>query len=146
MMDMVKQIKEKFGKEIENIYFHNERRIYLDLKNKAVIREMARYLFYDLGLRFNIASGVDCRGWFEILYHFSDDAKGRIITVRVKVNKDDPQIDSIAPIFKAAEWIEREMWELLGINFVGHPNLKRLLLAEDWPGGKFPLRQEKLDG
>ena len=42
-----------------------------------------------------------------------------------------------------AEWIEREIWEMLGINFKGHPNLKRLLLAEDWPEDKYPLRNKQ---
>jgi NADH-quinone oxidoreductase subunit C len=57
-------------------------------------------------------------------------------------DRAQPEIDSITPIFPGAEWIEREMWEMLGINFSGHPNLKRLLLADDWPEGKYPLRQD----
>ncbi len=57
-------------------------------------------------------------------------------------DKKNPQIDSITPIIQGAEWIEREMWELLGINFVGHPNLVHLLLMDDWPEGKFPLRHD----
>ncbi|MDI6641206.1 MAG: NADH-quinone oxidoreductase subunit C [Elusimicrobiota bacterium] len=48
----------------------------------------------------------------------------------------------MTPIIKGAEWIEREIWEMLGINFKNHPNLKRLLLATDFPEGIYPLRQK----
>ena len=142
-MQILEKIKGKFKEEIENVYIHNERRVYLDLKNKNDIEKIAKFLFYDLGMRFNIASGVDVRCGFEILYHFSDDTSGQIISVRAKINdKDKPEIVSITPVFKAAEWIEREIHELLGINFIGHPNLKRLLLSEDWPACQYPLRQK----
>jgi len=76
------------------------------------------------------------------LYHFSFDNLSLIISFRVKLDKDNPSIDSITPIIKGAEWIEREMYELLGINFVGHPNLKRLLLPDEWPQGVHPLRTD----
>jgi Ni,Fe-hydrogenase III component G len=142
MMEKVEKIKQRFKDKIENVYIHNERRIYINLKEKNTIKEVAEYVFYDLKMRFNIASGVDARNHLEILYHFSDDSRGQIISFRTKIEKENPEIVSIAPLFKAAQWIEREIWELLGINFVGHPNLKRLLLAEDWPEGKYPLRHD----
>ncbi|MCX6358013.1 MAG: NADH-quinone oxidoreductase subunit C, partial [Candidatus Aureabacteria bacterium] len=50
--------------------------------------------------------------------------------------------DSLAPVLKAAEWIEREIHEMLGVRFTGHPNLKRLLLADDMPEGRYPLRRD----
>ncbi|MDI6606200.1 MAG: NADH-quinone oxidoreductase subunit C, partial [Candidatus Omnitrophota bacterium] len=80
----------------------------------------------------------------EILYHFSMDKSGVIYSARVLIeDKKSPKIDSIAPLFPGAEWIEREIWELLGINFIGHPNLTHLLLIDDWPEGKYPLRKVK---
>jgi len=142
-MQILEKVKEKFKEEIENVYIHNERRIYVDLKNKNDIEKIAKFLFYDLGMRFNIASGVDLKHGFEILYHFSDDSRGQIISLRAKIDKDKPEIVSITPVFKAAGWIEREIHELLGINFIGHPNLKRLLLSEDWPACEYPLRQKE---
>ena len=97
-----------------------------------------------MGIRFAIASGTDTPGGFEILYHFSFDKTGLIVSVRVLIeDKNNPEIDSLAVISPAFEWIEREMWEMLGIKFTGHPNLKRLLLSEDWPEGKYPLRCER---
>jgi len=70
------------------------------------------------------------------------DKLNKILTVKVPVPKERCEIESIAPIIAGANWIEREIAELLGVNFLNHPNPKRLLLAEDWPEGKYPLRQE----
>ena len=86
---------------------------------------------------------MDTPRGFEILYHFSFDQTGEFYTARVLLeDKNNPRIDSIATIFPGAEWIEREMWEMLGIDFTGHPNLKRLLLSDDCPEGEYPLRQK----
>lgn len=141
-MSVQDEIKEKLKDKIINWYQHSPRRIYISIKPQD-LREVTSFLFKDLGLRFAIASGCDTPGGLEILYHFSFDKTGEIISVRVLLeDKKNPQIDSLAPIFPAAEWIEREIWEMLGINFIGHPNLKRLLLAEEWPEGKYPLRHQ----
>jgi len=142
MMFISNEVKEKLADKIINWYGHSLRRVYISLKPED-LKEAARILFQDLALRFITASGIDTPKGFEILYHFSFDKTGEIISVRVLIeDKKKPEIDSLAPLFPAAEWIEREMWEMLGINFIGHPNLKRLLLADEWPEGKYPLRHE----
>ncbi|MFH0913142.1 MAG: NADH-quinone oxidoreductase subunit C [Candidatus Omnitrophota bacterium] len=141
-MSIEGEVKERLGSKIIDWYQHSPRRIYFSIK-PGDIKEAARLLFRELGLRFVIASGQDTPAGLEILYHFSFDKTGEMISVRVLIeDKKKPQIDSLANLFPAAEWIEREMWELLGINFIGHPNLKRLLLADEWPEGKYPLRHE----
>jgi NADH-quinone oxidoreductase subunit C len=106
------------------------------------IQEVVKYLFVDLKARFNIASGMDTRSHTEILYHFTLESLRLVISLRVKLDRDKPKISSITPIIKGAEWIEREMHELIGIDFVGHPNLKRLLLPLEWPQGVYPLKQD----
>ena len=63
--------------------------------------------------------------------------------LRVRLAKDNPKVPSLANLIKGAEFIEREIHELLGIDFPDHPNLKPLLLPEDWPEGVYPLRREK---
>jgi NADH-quinone oxidoreductase subunit C len=136
------QIKERLGAKIKTWHEHSARRIYFTI-DKEYIVETVKFLFRDLGMRFSIASGTDTPEALEILYHFSNDASGEIYSVRVFIeDKSNPEIDSIAPLFEGADWIEREMWEMLGIKFKGHPNLKRLLLADDWPDGEFPLRHK----
>ncbi|MBU0548378.1 MAG: NADH-quinone oxidoreductase subunit C [Candidatus Omnitrophica bacterium] len=141
-MFIADEIKERLDEKIIDWYQHSSRRIYFSVEPKY-IQAVAGLLFRDLGLRFSIATGQDTPQGLELLYHFSFDKTGEIISVRVLIkDKKKPEIDSLAPLFPAAEWIEREMWEMLGINFIGHPNLKRLLLADEWPEGKHPLRHE----
>lgn len=141
-MDIRDKIKERLKSKILGWQENSSRRIYFNLDKKDVF-ETVRFLFKELGLRFSTASGVDTPEGFEILYHFSFDKAGEFYSVRVLIeDKDHPQIDSITPIFPGAEWVEREIWEMLGINFIGHPNLKRLLLADDWPQGDYPLRNK----
>lgn len=141
-MSAVDVIKERLKDKITDWYEHSPRRIYASIKPQD-LKEIANILFKELKLRFVIASGQDTPAGLEILYHFSFDKTGEIISLRVLIkDKKKPEIDSLAPLFPAAEWIEREMWELLGINFIGHPNLKHLLLSEEWPEGKHPLRHE----
>lgn len=136
-------IKERLGRKILSWDQINSRRIYFSVKKEDIF-ETVKILFKDLGLRFAIASGMEVPDGLEILYHFSFDRTGEMFSVRVLIeDKKNPSIDAITPLFPGAEWIEREMWELLGINFKGHPNLKRLLLADDWPEGNYPLRHNK---
>jgi len=135
------KIKEKFSWQILNIFEKSLRRVYIDLKPEN-IKEIVEFIFRRLRARFVIVSAVDTRNAIEILYHFSFDSVGKIVTLRTKIDKENPEIESITPIIKGAEWIEREIYELLGVRFKNHPNLKRLLLAENWPEGKYPLRRE----
>ena len=86
---------------------------------------------------------MDSKEGYEIIYHFSLDKTGLIINLDVVIPKDKPEIDSIVPVTRGAEWIEREMFDILGIKFKGHPNLTRFLMADDWPKGKYPLRRDQ---
>lgn len=137
--ELLNSIKTKFKDSIRDFLDKSKKRVYIEVDPKDII-EVAKYLFDDLAARFNIASGVDTRFHIEILYHFTIERLNLLISIRVKLNRDKPQIDSITSIIKGAEWIEREMHELIGIDFIGHPNLKRLLLSDDWPEGVYPLR------
>jgi len=139
MNDLLKEIKEKFP-EIE-VYIHQPRRLYLKI-SKEKIKEVAYFLHKEKGMRLSIMTGIDTRDGIEILYHFSHDPTGTYYTVKIITPRDNPQVDTISDITKASEWIEREIWELLGVEFVGHKNLKPLLTSEDWPRDKFPLRRD----
>ena len=102
-----------------------------------------KFLFEDVPARFVIATGIDAEHCFEVLYHFSYDQLGCFITVKAFIrDREKPEIESITPFLPAAEWIEREIHDILGINFKNHPNLKRLILFDDWPEGVYPLRKE----
>jgi NADH-quinone oxidoreductase subunit C len=119
-----------------------ERRIYLlcEAENAYAVN---KYLFEELSLRFVIVTGIDSDDCFEILYHFTNDESGCFVTVKAFIrDRENPSIESITPFVPGAEWIEREVHDILGINFLNHPNLKRLILADDWPEGVYPLRKK----
>ena len=137
--EFLKNIQEKFKSDITDIFDKTPKRVYVEIKPES-IRKIAIYMFRELGARFNIATGVDARHHIEILYHFTLEEINLIVSFRVKLNKENLEIDSLAPLFEAANWIEREINELLGIKFKGHPDMRRLLLPEDWPEGVYPLR------
>ena len=139
--DVVKKIQDRFGASVIKTYKKNERRAYIDIYPKDVV-DFTRYIFKDLGLRFNIASAVDDFDAMEILYHFADDKNGFVISIRAVIKeKNDPHIDTITTVTRSAWWIEREMHELFGIEFNGNNDLRPLLLPDDWPKGFYPLRK-----
>jgi len=143
MEDIVGRIKDNFADKLLKIEERSLHRIYIDFKPQDILG-LAKFVFGDLGCRLITASGIDTPSGIEILYHFSYDAEGKVISLRTIIaDKKSPEINSITPIIRGAEWIEREMWELLGIKFKGHPNLKHLLLIDDWPEGDYPLREKK---
>jgi len=139
--EALKSIQERFPNDMIEFFDKSPKRVFIEIKPEAIV-PVARHIFRDLGARFNIASGVDTRTHIEILYHFTMEDINLLITVRVKLNQDNPEIDSLAPSFHGANWIEREIHELLGVNFKGHPDLRRLLLPEQWPQGVYPLRRD----
>ena len=118
-----------------------ERRIYLSCEAENAYA-VNKFLFEDLSLRFAIITGIDSDDYFEILYHYSNDESGCVVTIKAFIrDREKPSIESITPLIPGAEWIEREVHDLFGINFENHPNLRRLILADDWPEGVYPLRK-----
>ena len=105
--------------------------------------DVNKFLFEDLSLRFVIATGIDSDDCFEILYHYANDETSHIVTVKAFIrDRENPQIESITPFLPGAEWIEREIHDLFGIEIKNHPNLRRLIVSDDWPEGVYPLRKE----
>ncbi|MFH1594646.1 MAG: NADH-quinone oxidoreductase subunit C [Candidatus Omnitrophota bacterium] len=139
--EILKDLKERFKGDIIDVFDKTIKRVYIEIYPKS-IRRVATYVFKDLGARFNIASGVDVRDHMEILYHFTIEEINLLISLRVKLDKSKLEIDSIAPIFEGANWIEREIHEMFGIDFKGHPDMRRLLLPDGWPEGVYPLRRD----
>ena len=120
----------------------SDNRIYLscEAENSYAVN---KFLFEDVPLRFVTATGIDSDDCFEVLYHYAYDQTSCVITLKSFIrDREKPSIESIAPFLPAAEWIEREIHDILGIEFNNHPDMRRLILADDWPEGVYPLRKD----
>ncbi|HOX87538.1 MAG TPA: NADH-quinone oxidoreductase subunit C [bacterium] len=116
------------------------KRIYFDV-DKNNLTQVVEYLFNRMHCRLSTATATETYHNLEVLYHFSHDASGDYYCPRVLItDKQKPAIPSITPIVRGAEWIEREMFDFWGIEFIGHPNLIRLLARDHPQGLDKPLR------
>jgi NADH-quinone oxidoreductase subunit C len=110
------------------------------------IRPLGEFMKSDPDLAFTYLSdvtGVDrfpIEPRFELNYHLLSISRRDGVRLRVRVSGQDPVIDSVVSIWPTANWHEREIFDLFGVRFDGHPNLKRLFLPEDWEG--HPLRKD----
>jgi Ni,Fe-hydrogenase III component G len=139
----IESINKNFREEIIETEIKSAKRATVTINKDALVRA-ADYLFDKLKLRFIIASALHTKRGFEIYYHFSNDLTGLVINLHVILPKQKPEIKSLTSLFEAANWIEREMHEILGINFIGHPNLEKLISEGNWAKGVYPYRHEDL--
>jgi len=96
--ELLVALNTKFSEDIIDTIDKSQKRIYIEIKPES-ISKISEYLFKELGLRFNIASGLDARTHFEILYHFTAEDINLVISLRVKLDKKKPEIDSLAVMF-----------------------------------------------
>jgi len=117
------------------------KRLYITLHRDELVG-VAKKLYEDMGCRFTTATGLDIGNELEVIYHFQYDAVGLVINLRVRTPKADGTLPALTPTVPPAEWIEREIMDLLGVKFQGHPRPERLILSDDWPEGVYPLRKD----
>jgi NADH-quinone oxidoreductase subunit C len=107
---------------------------------------VCRFLRDDAALRFDMlvdVTAVDYLGRiprFEVVYHLYSLPLNQRIRIKVALEESDPSLPSLVPIWEGANWLERETWDLCGIVFVGHPELRRIYLYEEFQG--HPLRKD----
>jgi NADH-quinone oxidoreductase subunit C len=95
---------------------------------------------------FNFMSDLTCVDMhpreprFEVIYHLLSHSKKERIRLKVQLPADDPVLESIVPVWPTANFFEREVFDLFGVRFLGHPNLKRIMMPDDWKGN--PLRKD----
>ena len=85
-------------------------------------------------------AAVDKREGIELVYIFHSLSKRKLLILKVSLSKDDLNVGTLTHLWKSADWFEREVYDLFGINFTGHPDLRRILNPDDWEG--FPLRKD----
>jgi NADH-quinone oxidoreductase subunit C len=115
------------------------------LVDPQAIVEVARYLCDETDLGFDALSnetGVDYKdgGYIEVVYHLYSYPHRHRLVLKVRTPRDNAEVPTVEAVWKAANWLEREIYDLLGVTFTGHSDLRRLLMPEDWVG--YPLRKD----
>ena len=143
MNETTQIIRDTFKSRITAWDESHKGKVYIDLSGTG-IKDIADHLHNILKCRFISITAVDIPAGIELLYHFSHDPGGTVISFRLLLaDKKKPEIESIASLFRGAHWIERETHELMGVVFTGNPDQARhLILPEDWPAGSYPLRKD----
>src|SRR5579859_6687938 len=100
----------------------------------AVCRFLRDQLGFDL---LSCISGVDMLDHLETVYHVRSTTRGQLLQLKVRLDQEKPEVDSVVSVWQTANWLERETYDLFGIRFAGHPDLRRMLLDDEFEG--YPL-------
>ncbi len=112
----------------------------------ASLTEVVRFLKEDTRLQYDMLvdiTAVDYLGRtprFDVVYHFLSLPFRRRLRIKVRIEDNNPEVESLTPLWGNADWLEREVWDMFGIRFSGHPDLKRILMYEEFEG--HPLRKD----
>ena len=124
-------------------FAHDELSLYIV---RSSIRKACALLRDHPPCPFNFLSDVTCVDWypaeprFEVIYHLLSIRQKERVRLKVRLGDDAPALDSVTPIWPAANFFEREVFDLFGIRFLGHPYLRRIQMPDDWEG--HPLRKD----
>jgi NADH-quinone oxidoreductase subunit C len=138
----VSKLKEKFSASVlEVAEFREETTV---IVKKEDIVAISTFLKEELGYNFLCdLCGVDYLGQaprFMVVYNLYNIATKDRLRVKIPVEESDPRVDTVIGVWKTANWHERECWDLMGISFNNHPDLRRILMPADWEG--HPLRKD----
>ena len=139
--EVLKELKTRLGDAVIEAKIPRKRRIFVKVKVES-FRKSARFLVKELGFKhISTITGVDLGNSIELIYHLA--YQGSIeLSLKVDLPKREPKISTITDLIPGAILYEREVHDLLGVVFEGHPDLSPLLLPEKWPKGIHPLRKE----
>ena len=113
---------------------------------RGSIREACALLRDEKDCPFNFLADVTCVDWhpseprLEVVYHLLSIPNKERVRLKVRLNSDSPTVDSVTSVWPAANFFEREVFDLFGVRFSGHPYLRRIQMPEDWEG--HPLRKD----
>jgi NADH-quinone oxidoreductase subunit C len=127
----------------EIIEFRGETTLVL---SRTILRAVAERCRDHAELKFDLLTDATCvdrfpqEPRFELNYHLVSIPRRDKIRLKVRLSGSDTVVDTLVPVWPGANWLEREIFDLFGIRFAGHPDLRRILLPEDWEG--YPLRRD----
>lgn len=137
LLEDVKKALERFG-PVEQVRSNR-------IKVKTVPENVREALFHAKALlacdHLIQISALDNGKSFELIYHLTGPHR-TVIAIAIEIPREKPEMHTTSDILPPAGIYERQIYDLLGIVFTGHPNLKRIILSEDWPRDEFPLRKD----
>jgi NADH-quinone oxidoreductase subunit C len=140
-LQIYERVKERFGERVLEV---SEKKpdpfIVID---PAAIVEIGTFMRDDPELAMDCLSnesGVDYKDRIEVVYHLFSYSKRHGAVFKIKLPRENPTVATLEEVWKSANWMEREIFDLLGVNFEGHSDLRRILMPEDWIG--YPLRKD----
>jgi len=142
--EIIQTLKTRFNGQILKAEEKVSNQVFVTIVPDALIPVVC-FLNQILSPRFLINSGTDVvqkNNKYVVSYIFSFDSERIFLCIQAALDSADPNIDSITPIIAGANWSERETRDLLGIKLKNHPDPRRLVLADDWPEGLYPLRKD----
>ena len=144
MHPIAQQIQDRFPQGFVSTHeFRDE--LTISIKREFIV-EVSRFLRDEPGLEFNRLSDICSVDWpeqeqrFEVVYHLCSIPRNHRLRLKAGVPEEDCVIDSVFPVWSTANFLEREVYDLMGIRFNGHPDLRRIFLPDDFDG--HPLRKE----
>ena len=141
MADIGERLKQEFGSAVEKVEE-------IDGKPNAFIApqavpQIAAYAARPDGLGLDLLESLTAIDWkdrLEVIYHLYSTTANQWLVLRAPLPTEDPKIPTISSVYRAADWFEREVYDLFGVHFEGHPDLRRIMTPDDWVG--HPLRKE----
>lgn len=142
--EIFERLTARFGEEALIVKLEEKPEPWVEV-NPEVLLELARFLRDEQGLRFDLLmclSGVhyEKEQQLGVTYHLNSTGEKHKLTLKVMLPADDAVLPSVESVWKTANWHEREAFDMYGIRFEGHPDLRRILCPDDWQG--YPLRKD----
>jgi len=140
--DVLAAVTARFG-GLESSEFRGETRVVVPEPQSLEVLALLKELGFDMLVDVTCVDYLEYRGAkqrYGLVYLLASTTTNQRITVRVFVDDPDPTVRSVVPLWRAANWLEREVWDLFGIHFAGHPDLRRLVMPEAFAA--HPLRKD----
>ena len=140
--ELCNKLRSSLGGRLFKLDVKGPKRIFMEVPRDDFKRSFENVLKIIEPFHISAISGLDCKDYIELIYHVWSLSFKVELSIRVKLPRDNPRIETISDIVPGAVLYEREVYDLLGVIFEGHPELRHLVLPEDWPEGTYPLRKD----
>ncbi len=146
MTDLIEVIQNKFPDLVESSHSQCGDQTVV-LKKEGLLTVM-KYVQHEPSLHFNMLMDLTAVDYwaqlrkprFDVVYHLYSTTKNHRLRIKVQVSEKECEVDSLTSFWPSANWFEREVWDMFGVKFKGHPNMKRILMYEEFKG--HPLRKD----